>query len=93
MGGELLGVPRDSPSLLLAFPHPSLCQGFVVVFSGSQQPLSGFILTSLLGVNCCRWSCIILLMANRKAEPRCGPRAGIPFRSEQASEVHKTLVQ
>lgn len=53
-GEELLGVPHANPSLLFAIPHPGPCQGFVVIFSGSQQPLSGFILTSLLGVNCCR---------------------------------------
>lgn len=53
-GEELLGVPHANPSLLFAIPHPRPCQGFVVIFSGSQQPLSGFILTSLLGVNCCR---------------------------------------
>lgn len=49
--GSCQGFLNDNCSLLFALPHPSPCQEFGIFSVSEQLPLTGFILTSLLGVN------------------------------------------
>lgn len=50
--GELPGFPQwQLLPFLFALPHPSPCQEFGICSVSEQLPLTGFISTSLLGVN------------------------------------------